>query len=56
MAICKATARDAEAIHKLITEVAATCQQDFGPRGLENFLSPNTTAKILERIQNMGIQ
>ena len=52
MDIRKATDNDSEAIHDLIAAVAPTCQQDFGPHGLENFLAPNTVEKIQERIQN----
>lgn len=51
MNIRKARPKDAEAIHKLIAEVAPTCQQDFGPNGLENFLSANTIENILERVK-----
>lgn len=52
MDIRKAVESDAEKIHLLISAVVPSCQQDFGPKGLANFLAPNTSEKILERIQD----
>src|SRR5688500_11565290 len=52
MNVREAISSDAEAIHHLISEVAPSCHQDFGPRGLVNFITSNTLEKILERIQS----
>ena len=52
MKIRPAQAGDAAAINLLIEAVAPISQQDFGPRGLINFIAPNSIEKIQARIES----